>query len=500
MPNTHDARSTYAATLAFVPERGELPFLLNARRLFGCGVEVGVKEGDFSEHLLRHWRGRHLISVDPWTEDAAEAYVDVANVPQAIHEGFHAKTTRRLSAFGDRSTVWRTTSTRAAERIPHHSLDFVYLDARHDHASVLEDLHAWFDRVRPGGILAGHDYVDGHFTAGVFGVKSAVDAFFAERGIPVHATLLDEPWLSWMVEVPVPGEEREHVEAAASAPAVTAEAAPASRPRLITMDFGGEGRRHVVRLALDPARMSQRMMLECLGREELYEPETTQFLVSVLRPGDAFVDVGTHVGYFSTLAAAVVGPGGKVVSFEPEAENFTRLLDNLRLNSFAHVEPVNMAVGEAEGEAEFFVNADNDGGHALWDVGLHAFNRLSREAPRAHRVKVTSLDAFLGARDLPPIRALKIDAEGAEQQVLRGAEALLRDRPIPFVVCEVNRFGLARMGASEAGLRAYMAGLGYETWVFLPGESSLVKLEPEHTVETDFVFNLLFRHPEAAAA
>lgn len=497
MPNIHDARRTYAGTLAFVPSRDELPVLLDARGLFGCGVEVGVKEGDFSEHLLRHWRGSHLISVDPWMEDAAEAYVDVANVPQAVHEGFHAKAVRRLAAFGGRSSVWRTTSAEAAERIPHHSLDFVYLDARHDHDSVLEDLHAWFDRVRPGGVLAGHDYVDGHFTAGVFGVKSAVDAFFAERGIPVYATLLDEPWLSWMVEIPVPGEERAGGE---DAPPAVAAPAPASPPQVVTLDFGGPERRHVVRLALDPARMSQRMMLECLGREELYEPETTQFLVSVLRPGDAFVDVGTHVGYFSSLAAAVVGPAGKVVSFEPEADNFARLLDNLRLNSFAHVEPVNMAVGEAEGEAEFFVNADNDGGHALWDVGLHAFNRLSREAPRSRRVKVTSLDAFLGDRDLPPLRAIKIDAEGAEQQVLRGAESLLRARPVPFVICEVNRFGLERMGASEAGLRAYMAELGYETWIFLPGESSLVKLEPEHTVETDFVFNLLFRHPEAAAA
>src|SRR6185436_14587326 len=111
----------------------------------------------------------------------------------------------RLSAFADRSSVWRMTSLEAAERIPHHSIDFVYIDARHDYAAVMEDLGAWFDKVRPGGIIAGHDYLDGHFPAGVFGVKSAVDTFFSERALPVHPTLLDEPWLSWLVEIPATG-------------------------------------------------------------------------------------------------------------------------------------------------------------------------------------------------------------------------------------------------------------------------------------------------------
>ncbi len=461
MPNIHDARRTYAGTLAFVATRDEIPAVLNARGLFGCGVEVGAGEGDFSEHLLRHWRGSHLISVDPRTEVAG-----------------------RLAAFGGRSTIWRETPAEAAARVPHHSLDFVYLDASHDHDSVLE---AWFDRVRPGGVLAGHDYVDGH------PVKPAVDAFFAARGLAVHATLLDEPRLSWMVEVPVPGAE-------AAGAAEEPEPRPRAERQLITLDFANEAGRHTVRLGLDRAQMSQRMMLEALEREELYEPETTQFLLSVLRPGDTFVDVGTHVGYFSTLAAAMVGPEGSVISFEPEADNFSGLVDNVRLNGFAQVEPVHMAVGEEEGEAVFFVNADNDGGHALWDVGLHAFNARSRAAPQTRRVPVTSLDAYLRGRGVSAVRAIKIDAEGAEQHVLRGAAELLRAAPVPFVICEVNRFGLERMGSTEAGMREYMTGLGYETFVFLPGESALVRLEPDHTVETNSVFNLLFRHPEAAAA
>lgn len=206
MPNIIDIRDSYRATIAFVPTRVELPILLNERRLFGCGVEIGVQQGEYSETLLRYWRGMHLISVDPWREDAPENYIDIANVLQPTHEQFFQTTTKRLARYGARSTIWRLTSLEAAPRIPRHSLDFVYIDARHDYAAVMEDLNVWFDKVRPGGIVAGHDYIDGTFPAGEFGVKSAVDEFFAARDLPVYSTLLDQPWLSWMVEVSPPAQ------------------------------------------------------------------------------------------------------------------------------------------------------------------------------------------------------------------------------------------------------------------------------------------------------
>ncbi|MEO6444239.1 MAG: class I SAM-dependent methyltransferase [Gemmatimonadaceae bacterium] len=204
MPTILDIRDSYRSTIAFLPTRTELPVLLNERRLFGCGAEIGVKEGEFSATILKYWRGRHLISIDPWLEDAPDAYVDIANVPQTQHEHFQAAARARLAPFGDRSSVWRMTSADAAPLVPRHSLDFVYIDARHDYASVLEDLEFWFDKVRPGGIVAGHDYLDGTLPAGDFGVKSAVDAFFFARSLPVCCTLLDQPWLSWLVEVPEP--------------------------------------------------------------------------------------------------------------------------------------------------------------------------------------------------------------------------------------------------------------------------------------------------------
>jgi hypothetical protein len=196
-------RSTYRSTPAFVPRRTDIPLLLNAQGLTGRGAEVGVQAAGFSQHILGLWAGRELISVDPWaTQD--ESYIDTANVDEWKHDELYEMARANLAPYGSRSSMWRTYSVEAAKQVADESMDLVYLDARHDYASVLEDLDAWWRTIRPDGIIAGHDYVDGDLPQGDFGVKSAVDEFFAERNIPVFSTYLDAPWDSWIVIKPGP--------------------------------------------------------------------------------------------------------------------------------------------------------------------------------------------------------------------------------------------------------------------------------------------------------
>jgi hypothetical protein len=184
-----------------LPSRLWFPDFLNRRDLDGMGVEVGVQEGGFSETILQSWRGRKLISIDSWLAASADEYEDVSNVDQATHDRLYRETVERLRKFGERSEIWRITSTEAAARIEPRTLDFVYIDARHDYRSVMEDLEHWWDKVRPGGVLAGHDYMDGRVPHGDFGVKSAVDEFFGKRGLPVRLTYADTP-PNWLVEIP----------------------------------------------------------------------------------------------------------------------------------------------------------------------------------------------------------------------------------------------------------------------------------------------------------
>lgn len=181
--------------------RNHLPDYLNSRGLVGIGVEVGVRDGSYSEHLLRKWQGERLISIDPWRAVPADGHVEM-HVSQEQHERYYELARERLAQFGDRSQIWRETSVEGAARIEPASLDFVYIDARHNYDSVSEDLEHWYGKVRPGGLIAGHDYLDADRAVDSFRVRSAVDDFFGARGLAVRSTYADLPWSSWIVEVP----------------------------------------------------------------------------------------------------------------------------------------------------------------------------------------------------------------------------------------------------------------------------------------------------------
>lgn len=267
----------------------------------------------------------------------------------------------------------------------------------------------------------------------------------------------------------------------------------------VTLNIGSRSGPTTVALSLDAEQMSQRFMLNDFGAGRLYESETSNFLGSILEPGDTVIDIGAHVGYFTMLASALVGPAGRVFAFEPERVNYAQLLEHVVINRATNVVPLHMAVGAVPSVADFFVNADNDGGHALWEVGRHPFNERTRATGETRKVFVTSLDTFFGERDIRGLKAIKIDAEGAEFAILVGAANLLARQHVPFIIAEVNRFGLESMGVSENHLRNLMSERGYETWLFQPGQTFLQRLAAEESPDTNYVFNILFRHPMAPA-
>ena len=198
------ARPTYARSLSFVMGRDELPHVLNSRGLLGTGAEVGVKLGEYSEELLRTWRGRRLISIDSWPVATGADPGDPV-VGEAAQERYLAETRRRLAPFGERSEIRRQDSLEAAAEIDPGELDFVYIDAAHEYDAVRADIDAWHSRVRPGGLLCGHDYYDGFRAGAMYGVARAVDEFCDAHGLRVHTTLREHPEKSWFVPIPEPG-------------------------------------------------------------------------------------------------------------------------------------------------------------------------------------------------------------------------------------------------------------------------------------------------------
>lgn len=181
-------RQSYGFQKRFLRKRRDLPCFLNARRILGVGVEVGVQRGKFSEQILKEWKGSTLYCVDPWKTWSSDEYQDVANVDNQEQEKRWEETNERLKPFGDRAKILRMTSVDAAKTFADHSLDFVYLDAQHHYEAVKEDLQLWFPKVKHGGLLSGHDYCDEVCDNGVFGVKRAVDEFVVEHRLRLILT------------------------------------------------------------------------------------------------------------------------------------------------------------------------------------------------------------------------------------------------------------------------------------------------------------------------
>lgn len=187
-----------------------------------------------------------------------------------------------------------------------------------------------------------------------------------------------------------------------------------------------------------------------------YEPEVIALALSLVAPGDVAVDVGAHIGYFTMRLADTVGESGHVHAFEPVARNADLLARSIAESRFERrVTLARAAVSDAAGEATLRVGRDtlNTGGAFLGDESQGGDDGLN-----SVRVATVRLDDA-GLRR--PVRLIKMDVEGAEPRVVRGALAVLRDDR-PCIVSEVHPEQLARVsGSSPAALFADLAALGY---------------------------------------
>ncbi len=142
------------------------------------GVEVGVFDGSTSDQLLQAFPQLHLWMVDPWKPFEGEALI--SSLDQTAFEQMYQRALFWTEHALDRRHILRTDSLTAASSFPDHQLDFVFIDANHLYESVAADLRTWWEKIRPGGYLCGHDYGVYGDATGAWGVKRAVDEFAAE--------------------------------------------------------------------------------------------------------------------------------------------------------------------------------------------------------------------------------------------------------------------------------------------------------------------------------
>ena len=139
----------------------------------------------------------------------------------------------------------------------------------------------------------------------------------------------------------------------------------------------------------------------------------------LLEKGMNVIDIGAHIGAYTILAAEKIGEDGKVLSIEPEPKNYKQLLENIKLNNFQNVIPKNIALSDHEGVEKLYLNFYTTS-HSLV---IKNDNTFSIE------VRVKTLDKLLEEIGLDKIDFIKIDAEGVELEILKGAEKTLKRNP-----------------------------------------------------------------------
>ena len=197
----------------------------------------------------------------------------------------------------------------------------------------------------------------------------------------------------------------------------------------------------------------------------IYELPLQQTLVRELRNGDVFYDVGANAGFFSLIGARCVGDNGRVFAFEPLPSNAEAVEDIFATNNLTNCHLIRAAVTNHNGEVSFSSSDDSSTAH------ITSVSR--RVKTETFNVPALTLDEFTQKFPLPSL--IKIDVEGAELLVLRGAEKLLRGSNPPKLIIEVHTKD------NDDGLWAFLLSMGYH----------LFSLKRELLTRRDCVHHLL---------
>lgn len=217
-----------------------------------------------------------------------------------------------------------------------------------------------------------------------------------------------------------------------------------------------------------------------------YDWDEMALLERLLRPGDAFLDLGANIGTYTLLAASLVDDRSRLVAVEPLPRAATRLRENLTRNGLDEVVVHEVAVDDHAGTIGFLD----------FDVSSVADHDTDRRGRAAFPVAAARIDELV---DLEGIGAAKLDVEGLELRALRGAEGLLARRDPPVWIVELMDWQLAKHGAGADELVAFMADHGFAPHAYDADEARLDPDPAAWTGRDNVVFVARDRHDEVVS-
>ncbi|MFC1979246.1 FkbM family methyltransferase, partial [Chloroflexota bacterium] len=169
-----------------------------------------------------------------------------------------------------------------------------------------------------------------------------------------------------------------------------------------------------------------------------WEETTTELFKDVIKEGDIVLDCGGNMGYFTLLAARLVGEKGRVYTFEPAPMNYSLVVKNIELNGYKNVIPQQKAVSNTTGTVKLFICDDDIGNNTIYQYG---------EDRAIVEVEAVALDEFFDGKE-QRIDVIKMDIEGAEMAALLGMDRIIRENPNLKIFAEFFPSLMKAMGYS----------------------------------------------------
>jgi FkbM family methyltransferase len=202
-----------------------------------------------------------------------------------------------------------------------------------------------------------------------------------------------------------------------------------------------------------------------------FEEDELLFIKKFLRESDYFLDVGANIGFYSLHAAQIVGLEGKVFAFEPTPKTFSRLLENVRINKFENtISCHNIGLSENKGILKLNVSTD---GHDAWNTfASPTYDYFTNQID----IPVNTLDDVLISNniDVKKISLIKVDVEGWEVFVFRGAENFLKAEDSPALLVEFTEEFAFSAGTSCHELYDLIKSYGYNWYTYDSKQNQLI--------------------------
>jgi len=204
------------------------------------------------------------------------------------------------------------------------------------------------------------------------------------------------------------------------------------------------------------------------------EPGTCDWIKTEVRSGEIFYDIGANIGVYTILAAKCTGKNGRVFAFEPHCPNFSRMLDNIRVNNLEHiVTPCNFALHDQQGFFPFhYFSGEAATSHS--QIGPAPGDLKLEFQPEISELKYSaSIDSLIATKEFPPPHHIKIDVDGNEFAILRGMSNLMKSSQRPksiqveidkphkneiMAFMELHKYFLAVKHHTRAGLERISEG------------------------------------------